>query len=29
MPRGFADLVRRFKQTRWRYFQENIRSHSV
>ena len=29
MPRGFADLVRRFRQTRWRYFQENIRAHSV
>ena len=29
MPRGFADLVRRFRQSRWRYFQENIRAHSV
>jgi branched-chain amino acid transport system permease protein len=29
MPRGFADLVRRFRQTGWRYFQENIRAHSV
>jgi branched-chain amino acid transport system permease protein len=29
MPRGFADLVRRFRQSGWRYFQENIRTHSV
>jgi branched-chain amino acid transport system permease protein len=29
MPRGFADLVRRFRQTGWRYFQENIRAHGV
>ncbi len=29
MPRGFADLVRRFRQSGWRYFQENIREHSV
>jgi branched-chain amino acid transport system permease protein len=29
MPRGFADLARRFRQTRWRYFQENIRAHGV
>ena len=29
MPRGFADLVRRFRQSGWRYFQENIRAHGV
>jgi len=29
MPRGFADLVRRFRQQSWRYFQENIRAHRV
>jgi branched-chain amino acid transport system permease protein len=29
MPRGFADLVRRFRQQGWRYFQENIRAHRV
>jgi branched-chain amino acid transport system permease protein len=29
MPRGFADLVRRFRQLGWRYFQENIRAYRV
>ena len=29
MPRGFADLVERFRQLGWRYFQENIRAHRV
>ena len=29
MPRGFADLVRRFRQSGWRYFQENIRTYRV
>jgi branched-chain amino acid transport system permease protein len=29
MPRGFADLVRRFRQHGWRYFQENISAHRV
>ena len=29
MPRGFADLARRFRQQGWRYFQENIRAHRV
>lgn len=29
MPRGFADLVRRFRQVGWRYFQESIRAHRV
>lgn len=29
MPRGFADLVQRFRQLGWRYFQENIRVHRV
>lgn len=29
MPRGFADLVQRFRQQGWRYFQENIKAHRV
>ncbi len=29
MPRGFADLIARFRQVGWRYFQENIRAHRV
>ena len=29
MPRGFADLVRRFRELGWRYFQENVRAHRV
>jgi branched-chain amino acid transport system permease protein len=29
MPRGFADLVQRFRQLGWRYFQENIRANRV
>ena len=29
MPRGFADLVRRFHRSGWRYFQENIRTYRV
>jgi len=29
MPRGFADLVRRFRQSGWRYFHENIRTYRV
>ncbi len=29
MPRGLADLVRRFRQSGWRYFQENIRTYRV
>jgi branched-chain amino acid transport system permease protein len=29
MPRGFADLARRFRQQGWRYFQENIKAHRV
>jgi branched-chain amino acid transport system permease protein len=29
MPRGFADLVRRFRELGWRYFQENIRAYRV
>jgi branched-chain amino acid transport system permease protein len=29
MPRGFADLVQRFRQLGWRYFQENIRAYRV
>ena len=29
MPRGFADLIRRFRQQGWRYFQANIQAHRV
>jgi branched-chain amino acid transport system permease protein len=29
MPRGFADLVRRFRQLGWRYFQESIRAYRL
>jgi len=29
MPRGLADLVRRFRQQGWRYFQANIQAHRV
>ncbi len=29
MPHGFADLVRRFRHSGWRYFQENIRTYRV
>jgi branched-chain amino acid transport system permease protein len=29
MPRGVADLVRRFGQVRWRYFQESVRAHRI
>ena len=29
MPRGFADLVQRFRHLGWRYFQENIRTYRV
>jgi branched-chain amino acid transport system permease protein len=29
MPRGFADLVRRFRERGWRYFEENIKAHRV
>lgn len=29
MPRGLADLFRRFRKTGWRYFSENIRTHRV
>jgi branched-chain amino acid transport system permease protein len=29
MPRGLADLFRRFHKTGWRYFSENIRTHRV
>jgi branched-chain amino acid transport system permease protein len=29
MPRGFADLARRFRQQGWRYFQQNIKAHRV
>jgi len=29
MPRGFADLIRRFRVQGWRYFQENIQAHRV
>ncbi len=29
MPRGLADLIRRFRKTGWRYFSENVRSHRL
>jgi branched-chain amino acid transport system permease protein len=29
MPRGLADMLRRFRSTGWRYFAENIRSHQL
>jgi branched-chain amino acid transport system permease protein len=29
MPRGFADLIRRFRQQGWRYFQANIQANRV
>jgi len=29
MPRGLADMLRRFRKTGWRYFAENIRAHRL
>ncbi len=29
MPRGFADLVRQYRQMGWRYFQQNIRANRI
>jgi branched-chain amino acid transport system permease protein len=29
MPRGLADMLRRFRGMGWRYFAENIRSHRL
>ncbi len=29
MPRGLADLARRFQQRGWRYFGENVRAHRL
>ncbi len=29
MPRGLADLIRRFHQTGWRYFSENVKQHRL
>jgi len=29
MPRGLADMLRRFRKTGWRYFAENIRTHRL
>jgi branched-chain amino acid transport system permease protein len=29
MPRGLADVVRRFRKTGWRYFAENIRANRL
>ncbi|MBZ9706280.1 branched-chain amino acid ABC transporter permease [Mesorhizobium sp. ESP7-2] len=29
MPRGLADVVRRFRKSGWRYFIENIRAHRI
>jgi branched-chain amino acid transport system permease protein len=29
MPRGLADMLRRFRSSGWRYFAENIRAHRL
>jgi branched-chain amino acid transport system permease protein len=29
MPRGVADLMRRFRTTGWRYFVENLKAHRI
>jgi branched-chain amino acid transport system permease protein len=29
MPRGLADMLRRFHRTGWRYFAENIKAHRI
>ena len=29
MPRGLADVVRRFRKSGWRYFAQNIRAHRI
>jgi branched-chain amino acid transport system permease protein len=29
MPRGLADLIRRFPQQGWRYFHQNIKAHRI
>jgi branched-chain amino acid transport system permease protein len=29
MPRGLADVVRRFRKSGWHYFAENIRAHKL
>jgi branched-chain amino acid transport system permease protein len=29
MPHGLADLVRRVRQTGWRYFRENVKAHRI
>ena len=29
MPRGLADMLRRFRKSGWRYFAENIRAHRL
>jgi branched-chain amino acid transport system permease protein len=29
MPRGVADLVRRFRKSGWRYFAENLKAHRI
>ena len=29
MPRGLADMLRRFRKTGWHYFIENIRAHRL
>jgi branched-chain amino acid transport system permease protein len=29
MPRGLADVMRRFRRTGWHYFIENIRMHRI
>lgn len=29
MPRGLADMLRRFRKTGWHYFAENVRTHRI
>jgi len=29
MPRGLADMSRRFRKMGWRYFAENVRTHRL
>ena len=29
MPRGLADMLRRFRNMGWRYFAENVRAHRL
>jgi branched-chain amino acid transport system permease protein len=29
MPRGVADVMRRFRTSGWRYFAENLKAHRI